>query len=1232
MRIAIVVALIGGCISVAAQDLRDRPDLGEWEVGWVEDFDTADNWYPVGYTYNLPQDFGFTVEEGIGHFRVGEPGKSMRWITTPGGVNLATYDTLEIRYRAEGQVTEGDAYFLYMRVNPSSAKPDEPPVTLGEIVADGEWHVLRKAMPSRDGRRAWATKLVLSVQSTDRAADVWIDYIRLEGAEPPAREVEWVANYRLAVRHDFDDLRGWSELRDVPYRGIGSMCAHDGTAEFEVEGMQRNASFVWRLPRPVDPQTERAETVVFRYRIRGQRQVYTRNPRTLRYFMTVGAGETEEPVYLWNSLIHDGAWHVAGNSFPAARFPDGVEYVRINLVSEESPGAWAELDWIALTGAYHGPTLEDLFAGVPTPPRAAQCEFRQADIRPTTGVTAKDLLARYHDVHSAGSGERELTVAGVPLRMDGGAHVLAVLARDELVIPVGGRMAAVYALIATRPEGSDSFTYWGGPIREVREPERFVIRIDYADGSSFESFPVNIVGGSYVMPPGPALCGVANPHPEREVASVALVDRSRGVGFHVLAMTVQTAGEPLFETPEAGRPLPPPTPATDRARDASTSIQIGGDAVTLRSDYLNLELDLSEGVRPARMFSGILGQDLMPDGALFALETEAGTITGDDVRVTGVERPSPTEVAIAFKSYLPVECTGQLTLAWHGASEIGMTVSVSNTGDEPLRGSLTVTPVPGVVIDTTAENVWLFYPGFGTMITNEPFFEDSLQSDHFPLQLMAAWSPERGGGLYVMGHDTVPERDTHFVLEKYLGRVTGATRYLYLDVAPEESATMPEVAVGAYLGDYCEALAAYRDWIGTWYASTAAHPEWFRRVCSFIGVTPTLAIFLDENGRMDLPPHVDAMAERFGPIDYLHIYGWFASREHGGQGDYSHYELLGGEEAWRGALAELQSRGVRTGLYLDPLLMDERAEAADAAQAWKILNAEGEVTGWSAGNFYTCGAVPACREYWAETYERVARTFPASGLYMDQVGYWNPGSWACYNPAHDHPMPVGMRVSQAPLVREIREAINGVDAQRVNYSEFVPTEIMTQWQDGAFTHNHRFEWERPSTFLVNPIYWAISEVKCFELYAGNDNVVWDNVRLPLRAFWGRETLYMAGEPTEYAPETAAAIRHINEIWHRWPEAFATTSPDFLTPTLQRGVYANRFPAEGYEVYAIFNDLPYTAEGTIDGAIIEVAHREGARYLEAWEDVALEPEIEGGRARIALTIPPKQVRVVVCEWD
>ena len=104
-------------------------------------------------------------------------------------------------------------------------------------------------------------------------------------------------------------------------------------------------------------------------------------------------------------------------------------------------------------------------------------------------------------------------------------------------------------------------------------------------------------------------------------------------------------------------------------------------------------------------------------------------------------------------------------------------------------------------------------------------------------------------------------------------------------------------------------------------------------------------------------------------------------------------------------------------------------KSANRAWPWRIIGADGELTRWSQGNFYVCPAVPECRDYWEQTYERVGRAFNPSGLYMDQVGYWNPDAWVCHNTEHAHKQPIGMRVSQAPLVRQIREAANRVDPQ-----------------------------------------------------------------------------------------------------------------------------------------------------------------------------------------------------------
>jgi len=273
---------------------------GAEELGWIEHFDSADNWYAVGYTHTPAKQYSFATEDGIGHFHVEDVGKAMRWMTTVPGVNLRTYRDLEIRYRAVNQVDDQRGYFLYMSVNLSSKKPDEPPVRLEELIADGEWHVLRKEMPRKDEGAFWATKFVLAVHSRGGPADVWVDYIKLVAPEPePLAAPESIAEPKIGIRHDLDDLSGWRSLDDVPYKGVARMSCADSVGHFEVEGMFRNAVFEWRLDEPV--QVSEFGHLVFKYRARGQRQVYTRYERTLRHFLTVGAGEKEEPVYGWRS-------------------------------------------------------------------------------------------------------------------------------------------------------------------------------------------------------------------------------------------------------------------------------------------------------------------------------------------------------------------------------------------------------------------------------------------------------------------------------------------------------------------------------------------------------------------------------------------------------------------------------------------------------------------------------------------------------------------------------------------------------------------------------------------------------------------------------------------------------------------------------------------------------------------------------------------------------------------
>ena len=72
--------------------------------------------------------------------------------------------------------------------------------------------------------------------------------------------------------------------------------------------------------------------------------------------------------------------------------------------------------------------------------------------------------------------------------------------------------------------------------------------------------------------------------------------------------------------------------------------------------------------------------------------------------------------------------------------------------------------------------------------------------------------------------------------------------------------------------------------------------------------------------RSDIEPTVGLMLKHLGHCDYVHLFGWGASKTYGDWGDYSHYEEIGGRERFRANIQAMQARGIAVSLYLDAYL------------------------------------------------------------------------------------------------------------------------------------------------------------------------------------------------------------------------------------------------------------------------------------------------------------------------
>ena len=99
---------------------------------------------------------------------------------------------------------------------------------------------------------------------------------------------------------------------------------------------------------------------------------------------------------------------------------------------------------------------------------------------------------------------------------------------------------------------------------------------------------------------------------------------------------------------------------------------------------------------------------------------------------------------------------------------------------------------------------------------------------------------------------------------------------------------------------------------------------------------------------------------------------------------------------------------------------------------------------------------------------------------------------------------------------------------------------------------------------------------------------------------------------QFTPRDAETLRRITTIERQFAPAMTSMDWRPYERTLQAGVFASRFPAAGYTLWTVVN----RNEHDVDGEQIRLPHREGTRYFDAWNGVALEPRIEGAHAVVA----------------
>ena len=102
------------------------------------------------------------------------------------------------------------------------------------------------------------------------------------------------------------------------------------------------------------------------------------------------------------------------------------------------------------------------------------------------------------------------------------------------------------------------------------------------------------------------------------------------------------------------------------------------------------------------------------------------------------------------------------------------------------------------------------------------------------------------------------------------------------------------------------------------------------------------------------------------------------------------------------------------------------------------------------------------------------------------------------------------------------------------------------------------------------------------------------------------------------PRDAATLRRIALLERAFAPHFVSADWRPYAPTLQAGVFASRFPHNGQTLWTMVN----RNESEVAGEQMALPHRDGTRYLDLWNGVALQPIVRDGQALIEFSLEAK----------
>jgi hypothetical protein len=528
----------------------------------------------------------------------------------------------------------------------------------------------------------------------------------------------------------------------------------------------------------------------------------------------------------------------------------------------------------------------------------------------------------------------------------------------------------------------------------------------------------------------------------------------------------------------------------------------------------------------------------------------------------------------------------------HGKRRLSL--AVKNTGRETQEFTLTF---PTVTIRPSGaaagQDVYYVFPRQGAVISNADATLEAPYNAAFPLQFVDVFAPAVNSGASVVVLDSAA------YAKKFRLRKNGAAVQVEVEyqvrLAAGETYRPPPVELTPHSGDWHQGLAAYRQWVSSWYRPAGPRPAWLRSAFwarRDYPVGGTGGLFDVHHGRYTYPAFIHDGAA-FGGIDFIDISGWALSEKAGRVGDYP-IELGGAADLRRNVDFGLR-RGIPTGLYFEGYLIDKNSDVGRTHGAgWQLIDAKGQGAWWKGGDpreMFVCPYARGWQQYIATRVADVARETRAGGVYLDEFGF---GGKFCYSPAHGHRQGEETLRGEIEVARQVRHALDTTGRRgTMIYIEETPPDAAAPYFDAAFCYNLDHANLDLSPLKLNLSRFVFPDIRLWDMVStGIDPRVLplDDFRLSL---WHGNGLWLKGHAdTWYGADLLAFIRQAHAILKRHSAAFSGTAEP-LVASPHPAIFINRFRGGGETVHTLFNASYRTVRFSFRGRTRSLGPREVA---------------------------------------